>query len=300
MSSATDVSDTMTPDEVADFSSLPCEVLISICCRLVPQNGFAGPLRAWQDVVHLSATSTLAHAAMVEAMQESFPVASDTSPGVLSALLHSLHLGGGSTKWRVVRPLRAVRPRTQFSVPMQAPPRLSGGSLCVLAPCRLCLFGGRDSASGDTSKATHLLTLRDQVAIWDQMICEEHPAARCYHTAVMWDGAPRARTESPPMIVFGGAGSGDSGHENLLQDVWSANGSGLLAASAATPTSLSWLQLQPDGTPPAARSSHICTSWPERHALVVHGGLSNEGYTCKRRRMPTPPLALPVAWSPVA
>ena len=40
-----------------------------------------------------------------------------------------------------------------------------------------------------------------------------------------------------------------------------------------------WRQLEPQGEPPAPRSSHVCVSWPDGDALVLHGGLGNEGVT---------------------
>lgn len=90
------------------------------------------------------------------------------------------------------------------------------------------------------------------------------------------------------MIVFGGAGDGDAGNENLLDDVWSASAplsaspggtSTATSSSSAPPLSppLRWRRLHPGGQPPTARSSHICASWPARRALVVHGGLSVDG-----------------------
>ena len=48
--------------------------------------------------------------------------------------------------------------------------RLAGATLCAVAPSRLCLFGGRDSASGDTLDATHLAQIRGGVAIWDVLL----------------------------------------------------------------------------------------------------------------------------------
>lgn len=287
----TDVSDAMIfEEEVATFSVLPFEVLASIALSLIPAEGFAAKPQAWHDVVNFVAACQLTHAAMLEAMREyGITIVDDIGPSALCALVHSLLMGGGATKWKAVRPLRAVRAQTPHTVPLQSPPRLSGGTLCALAPRRLCLFGGRDSVSGDTSSGTRLVTVRNNVAIWDEVLCDPHPAARCYHTAVIWNDAPKTRTELPPMIVFGGAGEGDSGHENLLDDVWSAS----MPVSAATPATsapattatqpaavqppVRWRQLQPGGTPPSARSSHICASWPGGRALVVHGGLSTEG-----------------------
>ena len=275
---AVGVSDATAEEQLA-FSSLPFEVLVSVGAALLPSNGFAAPPTSWHDAVYFISTSRLTHAAMLEAMRERMHVPS-VGPRALCALVRSL-LCGGESKWKAVRPLRAVRAQTPYSVPMQAPPRLSGGSLCALAPGRLCLFGGRDSASGDTLSGTRLVTLRSSVAIWDDIVCDVHPEARCYHTAVVWNGAPRSRMESAPMVVFGGAGEGESGHENLLDDVWSATMAASASAGAgpttATEPPLSWRQLKPGGTSPAARSSHISAGWPTRRALILHGGLSTDG-----------------------
>jgi len=77
------------------------------------------------------------------------------------------------------------------------------------------------------------------------------------------------------MVVFGGAGAGEGGHENLLGDVWcacfaaAAPRAATATATAAAPVArgeaapvaplqLAWRRLQPRGAPPPARSSHIC------------------------------------------
>jgi hypothetical protein len=279
-----DVTDAM-PEEAVTFDALPFECLVSIGSTIMPSSGFAAPSAEWIAAVHFIATSHLTNAAMREAMSERVQLADDPSPSSLCSLVRSLLLGGGATKWKAVSPLRAVRAQTRFTAQVHAPPRLSGGSFCALAPRRLCLFGGRDSLSGDTSSSTYLVTMRSPVAIWDQLVCDTHPAARCYHTAVVWQDAPRARTDLPPMIVFGGAGDGDGGHENLLDDVWSASmplsaaSSQVQSASSSASTSppLSWRRLAPGGTAPTARSSHICAGWPAKRALLIHGGLSTEG-----------------------
>ena len=209
MSDVTDA--TSEPDapveDKAAFSMLDFEVLVSIAALLMPSvdKGFVTVPDAWRDAVHFIAASSVTHAVMLEAMRERFQIRGDICPGALCALVHSLLVGGGAAKWKAVRPLRAIRVQTPHSMPMQTPPRLSGGSLCTLAPRQLCLFGGRDSASGDTLSATRLITLRSAVAIWDECQCDPHPPARCYHTAVVWKDAPCARTELPPMVVFGGA-----------------------------------------------------------------------------------------------
>ena len=94
----------------------------------------------------------------------------------------------------------------------------SGASLCALAPQHLCLFGGRDSISGDTLGATRLVSVRSGVAVWDVLTSKTHPPARCYHTASLWPTARGSRQGSGvclSMVVFGGAGDGDGEGNDL-------------------------------------------------------------------------------------
>ena len=51
----------------------------------------------------------------------------------------------------------------------------------------------------------------------------------------------------------------------------------MAASTLASAPPLTWRRLHPAGSPPTARSSHICASWPAGRALVVHGGLSTDG-----------------------
>ena len=78
------------------------------------------------------------------------------------------------------------------TMPLQAPPRVSGASLCALAPQHLCLFGGRDSISGDTLGATRLVSVRSGVAVWDVLTSKTHPPARCYRLAELVTATVRA------------------------------------------------------------------------------------------------------------
>ena len=120
------------------------------------------------------------------------------------------------------------------------------------------------------------------------------PPARCYHTAALWEGAPpaargaaaRGGAGAAPMLVFGGAGAGESGHENLLGDVWCACFAAAApraatapapAVATVAPLQLTWRRLQPRGAAPPPRSSHICAPVPSWGALLVHGGLTTEG-----------------------
>ena len=52
-----------------------------------------------------------------------------------------------------------------------------------------------------------------------------------------------------------------------------------MLASVRRPAPWRWRQLVPSGELPAARSSHLCVNWSTEGALVVHGGLGNDGVT---------------------
>lgn len=275
------------------LTSMPFEVLVGIASCLVPLDGLADSPAAWGNAIKLASASRLTSAVVLEAVRASVPVAvgdADLNAARLCARIGTLLAGGGCSQWRLVRPLRAVRAQHMHAAPLQSPPKLSGASLCTVARGQLCLFGGRVSTSGDTLDATHLATIRPGVAIWDTLLPSElSPPARCYHSACTWEEAPSQRTrrvgDPHPMIVFGGAGEGEGGHESLLNDVWCASfsmpptpGGATKATSAGDlngkppmPPFLNWHQLHPSGEPPVARSSHICSRWAAGGALVVHG-----------------------------
>ena len=289
----------MEEDVPVTLCNLPIEVLASVAAALLPVDGLADTESAWRHFMQLSPTSYVLHFAAVTAMRERVPVAlcgPDPTPAAFCAHVGALLAGGGTTRWQAVKPLRAVRAQTAHTTPLQLAPSLSGASLCAIAPQQLCLFGGRASTTGDTLDATHLITLRSNIAIWDTLLTSVHPPARCYHTATIWQGAPsmgsrrRGGGERPPMVVFGGAG--DDGCENLLGDLWCAtsaetassrglgrgggdDAAGGLAGGAAPP--LCWRRLKLAGPCPVERSSHICCSWEAGATLVVHGGLASDG-----------------------
>ena len=156
-----------------ELSTLPPEVLVAIASGLLPVAGLAEETwQSWRDALFFSAASQLTHAAVLEAARERMPVAvgtADMGAAAFAAHIGALLCGGGRSAWQVVRPLRAVRAQTSTTTPLQAAPRLAGATLCAVAPSRLCLFGGRDSASGDTLDATHLAQIRGGVAIWDAL-----------------------------------------------------------------------------------------------------------------------------------
>ena len=258
-------------DKPAEFSYLPFEAQISIAELLLPALGLGSDSVAWRNIMKLSATSNLVHLAVLEAVRALAPAAlgsTSLSPAAFARHIGTLLAGGGHTRWKALRPLRAVRPKQANRFPLQEPPKLSGASLCALAPQQLCLFGGRESDSGRTLGATRLITISSGIAIWDTLHSDVCPPARCYHTALAWER--RGRRNATHMLAFGGAGEGDEGNENLLGDVWMAE-----VNSGQQP--LSWRALYPAGEAPVARSSHVCAQWADAGALIFHGGLAADG-----------------------
>ena len=159
-------------ETVEELSTLPPEVLVAIASGLLPAAGLADEPASWRAALFFSAASQLTHAALLEAARERMPVAvgtADMGAAAFATHIGALLCGGGRSAWQAVRPLRAVRAQTSTTTPLQAAPRLAGATLCAVAPSRLCLFGGRDSASGDTLDATHLAQIRGGVAIWDAL-----------------------------------------------------------------------------------------------------------------------------------
>ena len=161
-------------DTIEELSTLPPEVLVAIASGLLPVEGLADETwQSWRAALFFAAASQLTHAALLEAARERMPVAvgtADMGAAAFAAHIGALLCGGGRSAWQLVRPLRAVRAQTSTTTPLQVTPRLAGATLCAVAPSRLCLFGGRDSASGDTLDATHLAQIRGGVAIWDVLL----------------------------------------------------------------------------------------------------------------------------------
>ena len=273
--------------------SLPADLLASISSHLLPSESFAcvTPPTAWRDVLMWCATAKLCGEVLTMALVDAVPAFAGLPDGQLptqwpSILRRLMHMNGAG-RWLLCPPLRAVRPVRPQLQPVQTPPKLSGASLCAFrattaVESQLCLFGGRASDGGaDTSDKTFLVTVSwpsssRSVALWDLLLAEVRPAARCYHSASVWEHGPfmSSSSSSSSMVIFGGAGEGDGQMHN---DAWMLTRSKPKTSTAA-PT-MQWRCLEPLGGNPAPRSSHVCVSWPCRRALIVHGGLGNDGVT---------------------
>ena len=282
-------SDADEEDTPIDLQSLPAEVLLIIAQLLLPPNLLADAPHLWQPLMRFGACATGFNEALADACVAAFPAFraySTLSSSAWGVLLGGLH-AGGCGKWLPCQPLRAVRAQQPGRQPVQSAPKLSGASLCAIQTDTLCLFGGRSSVTCDTRDTTYLVSIawsnsERGVALWDLLQAEVRPPARCYHTATLWgSGQP---SSPAPMVIFGGAGVGDAGdgeglaRELVFNDAWvleRSNG----GTPAAWVKPWQWRQLEPRGEPPAPRSSHVCVSWPDGDALVLHGGLGNEGVT---------------------
>ena len=277
--------DSITPDLV----SLPAEILRDIAVQLVPSAGCASEPDAWQSAIRLSAVSRSMLQPVGDAIRQAIPAFGSlkvpSSIVAWSQLLARIY-SGGNGQWARLRPLRAVRAQLKDMLPLQAAPSLSGASLCALAPGKLCVFGGRSSLSSETFDSTLMASVTfsssragasqppQGVATWDRLVFadDDVPPARCYHTAALWhDEFHQQRSASIRMVVFGGCSVGD----RLLNDSWCLEG--LMGAGDAP--RLRWRELSFDAAVPSPRSSHVCATWSAENALVLHGGLGNEGVT---------------------
>lgn len=253
------------PDTAPTLQSLPSDVLLAITAHLLPSNLLAGPWDAWRACLQWAAACQCSSESVALAVQQSVPALRHEAAYRISAVLSGL-VACGQGRWLQCQPLRAVRPTTATRIPLQRPPQLSGASLCTLSPNRLCIFGGRASASADTLNSTYVVavswpTPRKAIAVWDELVidADQRPPPRCYHTAAMWHTASTQR-----MAIFGGAGEG----ETMFNDIWGLDS-----------TTLKWSAIDVVGGSPAPRSSHLCVAWPASGALIVHGGLGCDGVT---------------------
>ncbi|KAL1529969.1 hypothetical protein AB1Y20_000896 [Prymnesium parvum] len=268
---------------------LPPELLRCCLANLLPPEGFAAAAPAWRDVLTLASASTALHECLGEVLIETFESFASLVPSnparhsCWRALIRSI-LTGHSTPWRLTRTLRAVRAIKPHRTPIQAAPPLSGASLCAMGEDQLVIFGGRDSATGETMGDTYFVTVLwtppsspgaqpRGTAQWDVLRTDgmmRQPPARCYHGAALWGDAVE-----PSMAMFGGAGEGSV----LYSDAWVLRRNGVVNLPLLS--SLSWGELSPTGKSPGGRSSLLCTSWtrPDGRALVVHGGIGECGVT---------------------
>ena len=230
MASVTAENSTNHGDAVQSVVDLPREVLQACVRLLLPTHGFAAPAATcWRDALAAAASSAVLHEALGDALQEEFGGLDALVPASRSlrtawmSLVKSLSTTD-TAQWRQARTLRAVRAIKPHRAPAHSAPRLSGASLCALREGHLVLFGGRDSASGETLGDTYLIDVSWSapttpsapvrgVAQWDVLRSTEgqrQPSARCYHSAALWGGA------EPNVLLFGGAGEGSA----LFDDAW--------------------------------------------------------------------------------
>lgn len=153
--------------------------------------------------------------------------------------------GGPAIAWIALAPSGAV------------PPPRAGHSAVLDAAGAMLVFGGFRNGIGNVNdlwRLSHPLGTGG-AAIWSAIAPNgSAPAPRAFHSAVFDPSSDR-------MIVFGGDGAGGA-----LNDVWvleNASGSG------GTPT---WTELQPTGSPPAARFYHSAVYDPTSKRMIVFGG----------------------------
>lgn len=240
----------------------------------------------WQAVRNFSMSAKEMHDVLGKILRETFPAISALKP--LQAFdrtcwlrLLAVLLGKDKARWQRATLLAAKRAQTAQITPVQLAPSLSGASICAFGRGSLVIFGGRSSASGQTSSTVYRVQVfwtASGLAQWDELHCEEQPPARCYHTAVCRAGSRQASNAEVEMVVFGGAGDGDLLHS----DSWCFNlaDKGHDHHSGTPPGKLArWHSLQqPAGSSkPLARSLHVCAFHASTGRLVLHGGLGNAG-----------------------
>ena len=186
-------------DEEIQLLSLPSELLRAIASFLVPSDfGAAAP--AWRGALRFGGACTALLDALSEALRESIAALRLLEPSSprRTAWLHAIRsLASGTCaeccagKWQRLRPLQAVRATSAACTPLMEPPEMSGASLCALGGGRLVLFGGRQSATGDTLGTTHLVRVSwfpAPLAQWDLLHPSPSPPPRCYHAVAPWRG----------------------------------------------------------------------------------------------------------------
>ena len=267
-----------------ELASLPREILIIIANSLLPAGTLTAPRAAWRDAMNLGCAASLMHAALLEAIGTRIPVVIGDMPLSPAELCSRIGLllanGGGRSRWRQLRPLQPTPVQRTCCGHLEDAPRLSGASLCCIAPGCLCVFGGHISSSGETLDTTYFVTVRSSMAIWERMLLSAdtpRPPARCYHTGTVLKRSPLGAVQpggSELMIIFGGAGAGEGCDVNLLSDLWM-----LVPPNAGMTTPHRWMELNTKGERPMPRSSHVCAPWLAERALIFHGGLTSGGVT---------------------
>lgn len=164
-------------------------------------------------------------------------------------------------KFRIEEGVAVAPPPSWIQLdPLGGPPAGREGHTAVYEPTanRMIVFGGFRNGVGPMND---LWVLADANGIggspsWIEIASAgTAPPTRSWHSAV-YDGA------SNRMIVFGGYSGGNA----PLNDVWVlTNASGV----GGTPT---WIELQPTGTPPAARFYHTAVYDPATNRMIVFDG----------------------------
>ena len=139
---------------------------------------------------------------------------------------------------------------------------------------RLILFGGRNIGSNTLKNATSEWTLAGPDTERVLAPAGTPPSIREYHAAVADPVAQR-------MILFGGLNG-----STPLSDLWQLTLSG----------TMTWSELTPSGTPPAARYGHTAVYDPVRRRMIVFGGRNS---STAFRDVFSLDLAGPPAWSPI-
>eukprot|EP00966_Prymnesium_polylepis_P270355 6245300-Prymnesium_polylepis.3 len=140
---------------------LPIDLLRHCVSLALPARGFAAAAVCWKDALAAATASAMLHEALGDALHEAFDGLAPLVPAqVLDAfwmrrtcwmrLVRSLNVVDDA-RWRTPRLVRAVRAQKPNRAPVHSPPRLSGASLCAVREGQLVLFGGRDSASGESN-----------------------------------------------------------------------------------------------------------------------------------------------------
>eukprot|EP00930_Biecheleria_cincta_P031011 TRINITY_DN21491_c0_g1_i1.p1 TRINITY_DN21491_c0_g1~~TRINITY_DN21491_c0_g1_i1.p1 ORF type:complete len:508 (-),score=66.44 TRINITY_DN21491_c0_g1_i1:273-1796(-) len=268
--------------------NLPDQLLGAVAACLVPISlrQLHVSSAEWQAVRDFAMSAREMHDVLGKVLCEAFPTLAALRPSqaferTCWLRLLAVLLGKDKARWQRVMLPSAKRARTAQTTPLQLAPSLSGATICAFGRGSLVIFGGRSSASGQTSNIVYRVQVfwtTTGLAQWDELHCEERPPARCYHTAVCRAGSRQDANADFEMVVFGGAGDGDLLHS----DSWCFNlaDKGHDHPGGKHPWNLArWRSLQqPAGSSkPLARSLHVCAFHASTGRVVLHGGLGNAG-----------------------